>query len=171
MCCPSQLYQMGPLMSMFANNALLVGGVRVRVWIREQRKRSKALATMPLIANLDITQWIGQLLRRATVQSRGSSTANLSKFLLVFLRSQSLKASSCVPHKPTSQSFFLCSSQANLSKLLLVFLTSRPLEASSCVPHKPTSQSYFLCSSQADLSKLLLVFLFVYMTYMYLVTW
>ena len=35
-----------PLMSMFANNALLGGGVRVRVWIREQRKikrRSKAL--------------------------------------------------------------------------------------------------------------------------------
>ena len=33
-------------MSMFANNALLGGGVRVRVWIREQRKikrRSKAL--------------------------------------------------------------------------------------------------------------------------------
>ena len=31
-------------MSMFANNALLGGGVRVRVWIREQRKikRSKA---------------------------------------------------------------------------------------------------------------------------------
>ena len=34
------------LMSMFANNVLLGGGVRVRVWIREQRKikrRSKAL--------------------------------------------------------------------------------------------------------------------------------
>ena len=33
-------------MSRFANNALLGGGVRVRVWIREQRKikrRSKAL--------------------------------------------------------------------------------------------------------------------------------
>jgi len=26
-----------PLMSMFANNALLGGGIRVRVWIREQR--------------------------------------------------------------------------------------------------------------------------------------
>ena len=35
-----------PLMSMFANNALLGGGGRGRVWIREQRKikrRSKAL--------------------------------------------------------------------------------------------------------------------------------
>ena len=37
--------------SMFANNALLVGGVRVRVrvWIREQRKikrRSKALLSL-----------------------------------------------------------------------------------------------------------------------------
>ena len=33
-------------MSMFANNALLRGGVRVRAWIREQRKikrRSEAL--------------------------------------------------------------------------------------------------------------------------------
>jgi len=26
------------LMSMFANNALLGGGVRVRVWVREQRR-------------------------------------------------------------------------------------------------------------------------------------
>ena len=36
----------GSYMSRFANNALLGGGVRVRVWIREQRKikrRSKAL--------------------------------------------------------------------------------------------------------------------------------
>ena len=36
-------------MSMFANNALLGGGVRVRVWIREQRKikrRSKALLSL-----------------------------------------------------------------------------------------------------------------------------
>ena len=36
-------------MSMFANNALLEGGVRVRVWIREQRKikrRSKALLSL-----------------------------------------------------------------------------------------------------------------------------
>ena len=34
-----------PHMSMFANNALLGGGVKVRVWIRGQRKikrRSKA---------------------------------------------------------------------------------------------------------------------------------
>ena len=38
-----------PHMSMFANNALLGGGVRVRVWIREQRKikrRSKALLSL-----------------------------------------------------------------------------------------------------------------------------
>ena len=47
-------------MSRFANNALLGGGirVRVRVWIREQRKikrRSKAL-TKPLLAILDISQ-------------------------------------------------------------------------------------------------------------------
>ena len=45
-------------MSMFANIALLGGGVRVRVWITEQRKikrRSKALYTKPLMANLDIT--------------------------------------------------------------------------------------------------------------------
>ena len=36
-------------MSMFANNALLGGGVRVRVWIREQRKikrRSKSLLSL-----------------------------------------------------------------------------------------------------------------------------
>ena len=36
-------------MSMFANNALLGGGVRVRVWIREQRKiksRSKVLLSL-----------------------------------------------------------------------------------------------------------------------------
>ena len=36
-------------MPMFANNALLGGGVRVRVWIREQRKikrRSKALLSL-----------------------------------------------------------------------------------------------------------------------------
>ena len=42
-CCSCQLLS---LMSMFANSALLGGGVRVRVWIREQRKikrRSKAL--------------------------------------------------------------------------------------------------------------------------------
>ena len=35
-----------PHMSMFANNALLGGGVRVRVWIREQKKikrRSKEI--------------------------------------------------------------------------------------------------------------------------------
>ena len=38
-----------PHMSMFANNALLGGGVRVRVWIREQRKikrRSKSLLSL-----------------------------------------------------------------------------------------------------------------------------
>ena len=38
-----------PHMSMFANNALLGGGVRVRVRIREQRKikrRSKALLSL-----------------------------------------------------------------------------------------------------------------------------
>ena len=45
-------------MSRFANNALLGGGVRVRVWIREQRKikrRSKALPK-PLLAILEISQ-------------------------------------------------------------------------------------------------------------------
>ena len=30
-----------PHMSMFANNALLGGGVRVRVWIREQRSKDQ----------------------------------------------------------------------------------------------------------------------------------
>ena len=38
-----------PQMSMFANSALLGGGVRVRVWIREQRKikrRSKGLLSL-----------------------------------------------------------------------------------------------------------------------------
>ena len=42
-------------MFMFANNALLGGGVRVRVWIREQRKikrRSKAPLSLFLMANL-----------------------------------------------------------------------------------------------------------------------
>ena len=40
-------------MSMFTNNALLGGEVRVKVWIREQRKikrRSKALLSKPLMA-------------------------------------------------------------------------------------------------------------------------
>ena len=37
-------------MSMFANNALLGGGVRVRVWIRKIKGNTK-----PLMANLDIT--------------------------------------------------------------------------------------------------------------------
>ena len=45
-------------MSMFANNALLGGGVRVRVWIWEQRKIKRRWkgTTKPLMANLDITQ-------------------------------------------------------------------------------------------------------------------
>ena len=37
------------LMSMFVNNALLGGGVRVRIWIREQKKikrRSKVLLSL-----------------------------------------------------------------------------------------------------------------------------
>ena len=38
---------------MLANNALLGGGVRVRIWIREQRKIKGT--TKPLLANLDIT--------------------------------------------------------------------------------------------------------------------
>ena len=38
-------------MSMFANNALSGGGVRVGVWIREQRTKS-------LMANLDITPYV-----------------------------------------------------------------------------------------------------------------
>ena len=45
-------------MSRFANSALLGGGVRARVWIREQRKikrRSKALPKL-LMVNLDITR-------------------------------------------------------------------------------------------------------------------
>ena len=33
-------------MSMFANNALLGGGVRVRVWIRKIKRRSKALLSL-----------------------------------------------------------------------------------------------------------------------------
>ena len=36
-------------MFMFANNALLGGGVRVRVWIRVWIKRSKARTTKPLM--------------------------------------------------------------------------------------------------------------------------
>ena len=43
-------------MFMFANNALLGGGVRVRVWIREQRKIERELLYKLLMANLDITQ-------------------------------------------------------------------------------------------------------------------
>ena len=39
---------------MFANNALLGGGVRVRVWIRENQKKIRG-TTKPLMANLDIT--------------------------------------------------------------------------------------------------------------------
>ena len=42
----------------FVNNALLGGGVRVRFWIREQRKIKRRLkgTTKPLMANLDITR-------------------------------------------------------------------------------------------------------------------
>ena len=48
-----------PHMSMFA---LLGGGVRVRVWIREQRKIKGT--TKPLMANLDITRnLLGHLMR------------------------------------------------------------------------------------------------------------
>ena len=42
-------------MSRFANDALLGGGVRVRVGIREQRKKIKG-TTKPLMAILDISQ-------------------------------------------------------------------------------------------------------------------
>ena len=45
----------------FANSAFLGGGVRVRVWIREQRKIKKKIkgTIKPLVANLDITQiWV-----------------------------------------------------------------------------------------------------------------
>ena len=45
----SQTCLSSPLMFMFANNALLGGGIRVKVWIREQRKikrRSKALLSL-----------------------------------------------------------------------------------------------------------------------------
>ena len=41
-------------MSRIANNALLGGGVRVRVWIREQRKIKGT--TKPLLAILDISR-------------------------------------------------------------------------------------------------------------------
>ena len=42
---------------MFANNALLAGGARVRVWIREQKKDQKKIkgTPRPLMANLYIT--------------------------------------------------------------------------------------------------------------------
>ena len=53
---PSSLYSLyltpsplQPDMSMFVNNALLGGGVRVRIWIREKgkiRRRSKALLSL-----------------------------------------------------------------------------------------------------------------------------
>ena len=48
-------------MFMFANNALLGGGVRV--WIREQRKIERELLYKLLMANLDITQTQDFLLR------------------------------------------------------------------------------------------------------------
>ena len=41
-------------MSMFANNPLLGGGVRVRVWIKDQKQIKGT--TKPLMANMDITQ-------------------------------------------------------------------------------------------------------------------
>ena len=44
-----------PHTSMFANNALLGGEVRVRVWIREQRSKEDQRL---LMANLDITHII-----------------------------------------------------------------------------------------------------------------
>ena len=44
-------------MSMFVNNALLGGGVRVRVGIRDQRRPKKIKGTTkPLMANLDIAE-------------------------------------------------------------------------------------------------------------------
>ena len=46
---PATQLLLTPHVSMFANNALLGGGVKVRVWIREQRKikrRSKALLSL-----------------------------------------------------------------------------------------------------------------------------
>ena len=48
---------------MFANSALLGGGDRVRVWIREQRKIERELLYKLLMANLDITQAQDFLLR------------------------------------------------------------------------------------------------------------
>ena len=42
-------------MSRFANNALLGGGVKVRVWIREQRKIKGT--TKPLLAVLEISHF------------------------------------------------------------------------------------------------------------------
>ena len=44
-------------LSVFANSALLGGGARVRVWIREQRKIKRRLKALPksLMTNLDIT--------------------------------------------------------------------------------------------------------------------
>ena len=45
-------------MSMFANNALLGGGDRVMVWIREQRK----IIRHYLMANLDINPGSNQML-------------------------------------------------------------------------------------------------------------
>ena len=50
-------------MFMFANNALLGGGVKVRVWIREHRKIERELLYKLLMANLDITQAQDFLLR------------------------------------------------------------------------------------------------------------
>ena len=46
-------------MSMFVNNAFLGDGVKVRVWIREQRSKEDQRHTKPLMTNLDIIQgWL-----------------------------------------------------------------------------------------------------------------
>ena len=58
-------------MFMFANNALLGGGVKVRVWIREQRKIERELLCKLLMTNLDITQTQDFPLRLACNDSCG----------------------------------------------------------------------------------------------------
>ena len=45
-------------MFMFANTALLGGGVRVGVWISEQRDQKEIKVSKTLMANLDITPYV-----------------------------------------------------------------------------------------------------------------
>ena len=70
-------------MAMFANNALLGGGIRVKVWIENKKDQKKLKDTpKPLMANLDITHALRLALSPGPTQISGKRpghTCNLSR--------------------------------------------------------------------------------------------